>query len=85
MSLPEIWHYDAETGVLLSPGTADQAALIPANATDIPPPDVPDGQQAVFLDGGWVLRDIPQPEPEPEAPEAAAGAEVTVDKPGTGT
>lgn len=72
MALPDIWHYRSDTGVLLGPGKADQSPLdppgvwlIPAYATEIEPPPVPDGQQAVF-DGAWTLEDIPPPPEEPE-------------------
>lgn len=93
MALPEIWHYDAETGVLLWPGTADPSPLdppgiwlVPAYATDIAPPAVPDGQQAVFDNGTWRLENIPPPEPEPELlPVLGDEPEITVTKPGTGT
>lgn len=74
MALPDIWHYHPDTFVLLGAGQADPSPLdppgvwlIPADATDIEPPVVPDGQQAVF-DGAWQLQDIPPPpllEPEP--------------------
>ena len=53
----DIWDYDRRTGVLLGRGAADPnpekpgAWLIPAYATTIRPPVVPDGCVAIF-DGG---------------------------------
>ena len=53
----DIWDYDRRTGVLLGRGIADPnpenpgAWLIPAYATTIRPPFVPDGCVAIF-DGG---------------------------------
>lgn len=39
--------------------------LIPANATEIPPPSVASGQMAVFNLGAWEVRAIPAPEVVP--------------------
>jgi hypothetical protein len=53
----EIWNYDRKTGVLLGPGTANPNPvepgrwLIPAYATTIRPPHVPEGCVAIFNGG----------------------------------
>jgi hypothetical protein len=70
--LPIIYHYTVD-GLFLGIGQADESPLepgvwlTPAYATDIEPPAVPAGQQAIFADGAWQLQDIPEPEPEPES------------------
>jgi hypothetical protein len=38
--------------------------LIPANATLVAPPSIPEGQQAVWNGSEWVLEAIPEPEGE---------------------
>lgn len=63
-------------GYYVGPVIADESPLepgvwlIPAGAVDASPPDVPDGQRAVWSGAGWALDAIPEPEPEPE-PEPA--------------
>jgi len=53
----EIWNYDRKTGVLLGPSAANPcqvqpgAWLIPAYATTIRPPTVPEGCVAIFNGG----------------------------------
>lgn len=42
--------------------------LIPAGCVDLPPPDVPAGQRARFVDGAFVFEDIPPPPLPPEEP-----------------
>lgn len=54
-----IYHYDVRTGELVSESQPDlnplnpSEPLIPANATDIAPPDATDGKVAVFENGEW--------------------------------
>lgn len=63
----QIYNYDEKTNVLIGTSVADESPLepsvflIPAYATEIAPPVVPDGQEAVYDGVGWVLRDIPIP------------------------
>ena len=63
----QIYHYNATTNVLIGSSDADESPmepgvfLIPAYATEIAPPDVQDGQQAVFDGSTWVLEPIPIP------------------------
>lgn len=45
------------------------ALLNPSLATDIAPPKVVAGMQAVFVSGRWTVHPIPEPEPELEPPE----------------
>lgn len=72
----KIWNYDPISGVLVGEGVADASPLendvflIPANATEIAPPEIPNGKLAVFIDGAWQLVNIPTP--PPETPEAVA-------------
>lgn len=40
--------------------------LIPANATDVAPPEAGPDQQVRWADDEWILESIPEPEPEPE-------------------
>lgn len=67
MALPDIWHFDRDTGVLLWPGKADPSPLdppgtwlVPAYATDVAPPDgIPEGHVAQFVEGEWRVIMIP--------------------------
>ena len=68
MALPDIWHFDSRTGILLGPGLAEQSPadlpevvwLIPAYATDQEPPAIEkDDERAVFVDGAWEVQQIP--------------------------
>jgi hypothetical protein len=67
----KIHHYDQNTGEYLGEGVADADPLepgrwlIPANATNVQPPEHVEGSTRHFLAGGWEYRDIPAPVPEP--------------------
>lgn len=56
----EIYHY-SEDGVFIGSSSArpspleEGVYLIPAYATDVPPPETSDGQAAVFSEGAWAL------------------------------
>lgn len=82
----KIYHYHFLNGGLTGTGLADPDPLVPGNwlipayATTVEPPSVPDGQFAAWKGDAWELRDIPAPfvsdapaEPfkwtEPKAPE----------------
>lgn len=65
-----VYHYNADTGVYLNTSSeADEDPLepghflIPANATDLIPPYVPNPKKehAVFSDGAWTVETIPVP------------------------
>ncbi|WP_224826297.1 hypothetical protein [Cognatishimia sp. MH4019] len=56
----KIYNFDAETGVYTGEAAADKsprdgAWLVPAFATKIRPPQVPDGRVAIFRDGAWTI------------------------------
>ena len=79
----QIWHYQADTGLLLGTSTADRSPmepgvwLIPAFATTAPPPAPDEGHEVAYVDGDWVQRPLlPEPEPEP-VPEAPPPGPVT--------
>lgn len=40
--------------------------LIPAGCVEVPPPEIPEGQLAVYNGKGWDLVDAPAPQPEPQ-------------------
>jgi len=40
--------------------------LIPAGAIDEPAPEIPEGQQARWVNNAWTFETIPAPVPEPE-------------------
>lgn len=67
-----IYHYNQTTGVFTGEDMADPSPLepgvflIPANATEIPPPPCPEGSRQVFVGGSWLIEEIPIPEPEPK-------------------
>ena len=67
-----IYHYDHVTGEFLGAGSADPSPLepdvylIPANATDIAPPECGAGERSVFRAAAWNIEAIPNPEPIPE-------------------
>lgn len=66
-----IYHYD-ENGQFVGQGVADADPLepgrflIPANATNVAPPDDVQGSTRHFVAGGWEYRDIPVIVPEHE-------------------
>lgn len=68
----KIYHYDRVSGVLIGEGLADESPLeigvflVPANATNMPPPLCSNGSQPIFRDGVWLIEPITQPEPEPK-------------------
>jgi hypothetical protein len=70
----KIYHHDQD-GKFIAEGVADADPLepgrwlIPANATNVAPPDHVEGSTRHFIAGGWEYREIPQPEPEPVQPE----------------
>lgn len=82
-----IYYYGSATGIFMGSGEAepdpmeDGKYLIPANATLIEPPEIPNGKRAVYRGGAWELEDIPLPPstPEPTLDElkAAKVAEFT--------
>jgi hypothetical protein len=83
MTAKTVSQLDAE-GYFIGPATADESPLepgvfhLPAGAADAPPPVVPEGQRAKWIDGEFVLEDIPVPPPEPEpTPEELPPAQVT--------
>ena len=43
---------------------------IPGNCTEVAPPEVGEGQKAVWDGSDWVLEEIPAEEPEQEIPES---------------
>jgi hypothetical protein len=62
MTLPTIYNYHPDTGILLGSGLADPspleegAWLIPGSATDIEPPAPQAGHVAVFDGTAWILK-----------------------------
>jgi hypothetical protein len=67
-----IFHYHPDTGIYLGQGKADESPLepgvwlIPAHATEQGPPQLGEGEQAVWTGDGWDVQPIPEPEPEPQ-------------------
>ena len=71
-----VYHYDSTTGIYTGFSSEADASplepgifLIPAYATEQQPPEVPEGQIAVFLGDVWQLEDVslpPESDPEPE-------------------
>jgi hypothetical protein len=59
---------------LLAAFEAEPQFIMPAHATPLSPPDVPEGHFARFVDGAWTIEAEPMPEPIPE-PEPAAAAD----------
>lgn len=79
-------HYHPDTGLPLGTSTADEsplepgAYLIPAHATELPPPPCADGERIVWIGAAWRVEAIP-PAPVPPAPtlddmRAAKRAEI---------
>lgn len=66
-----VFHFDPETGVLIGSSEAMKSPLekdkflVPANATDIAPPQPLEGSVTVFRNGAWEYEPIPAPEPVP--------------------
>lgn len=71
----KIYNYHPLTHVFISEGEADRSPLeegvwlIPADATDIAPPKIPVGMQAVWEGDKWRTENIPAPTPAPQPPE----------------
>lgn len=84
----KVYNYDPETGIYINEGIADESPLeegvwlIPAHATEIAPPSVPEGKVAVWKDGSWSVETAPakpepikpNPVPEPTQQERANAA-----------
>lgn len=75
----DIWHYHPQNRRLMGQGQADASPLepgvflLPAFATDIPPPNASEAFFVVFTGDGWALKEIPSPpEPEPEPEQQPA-------------
>lgn len=82
----KVYHYSPQTGVLLGSSDArpdplehakgNKIFLTPGFATQIEPPEVLDGKQAVFQNGAWTLIDAapaPTPPPAPDPWTAVRG------------
>ena len=67
----KIYHYHIETGAFLGEGVADQSPLepgvwlIPAQATIQRPPDIEEGEHAIWTGERWEVQPIPEPASEP--------------------
>ena len=63
----KIFHYDWQTGALLGEGLADESPLepgvwlIPAQATDVVPPEPLEGHQVVWTGEEWIQQALPEP------------------------
>lgn len=84
-----VYHYHPDTKVLLGHSDAfpspleEDVFLIPAHATDIPPPEPEEGFDRVFNGDEWSLVAVPEPEnpgidPEPETPEVGVTTEMLI-------
>jgi hypothetical protein len=66
------YSFHPETGTFIGIDFAQESPLepgvflLPAGATFVEPPQVPEGKQAVWKGGSWEVQDIPEPEPIPE-------------------
>lgn len=73
MSSKVVSQLDAD-GYFLWPTLADESPLEPGvflppgGCVDVEPPEVPDGKRARFVDGSFLLEDIPVPPPPPTLP-----------------
>lgn len=70
-----IYHYHPTSGDYLGTGAADESPLepgvylIPAHATENPPPEYDQTTQSCrFFDGDWIVDVIPDPGTEPDPP-----------------
>lgn len=77
----KIYNYHPLTHVFISEGEADPSPLeegvwlIPADATDVAPPKIPVGMQAVWEGDKWRTENVPMP-PEPEKPKEPTAEEL---------
>jgi hypothetical protein len=73
--MKDAYSFHPNTGVFLGVDFAQESPLepgvflLPAGATFVEPPQVSEGQHAVWNGNSWEVQDIPAPEPEPEIPE----------------
>ncbi|MDR1350850.1 MAG: hypothetical protein LBJ59_08785 [Zoogloeaceae bacterium] len=84
MTQKQVSQLDAD-GYFIHPVNADLSPLepgvflIPADAVDAPPPEIPQEQRAKWGGDAWLFEDIPPPSPEPEAePEPEPGVPQSV-------
>lgn len=64
-----LWEIDRQIDPLESQAQGIDVWLMPANSTDIVPPEAKDGYDIVFNDTGWEYKEIEkEPEPEPYVP-----------------
>lgn len=82
-----VFNYHPETGEYLNESQADESPLekgvflIPAHATEVPPPAAETGKRRVFEAGDWTLRDIAlPPEPAPAEIKAARRREADLQR-----
>jgi hypothetical protein len=45
-----------------------QVFLMPGNSTSTPPPEIAEGEIAIWTGSSWAVEILPKPEPEPELP-----------------
>jgi hypothetical protein len=63
----KIYNYDTN-GIYTGDSVADESPLedgiflMPANSTEVAPPEVTEGNQAVFSAGEWIVQAIPAPD-----------------------
>jgi hypothetical protein len=89
----KIYNYDTN-GIYTCDSLADESPLeagiflMPANSTEIAPPELTEGNQAIFIAGAWMVQAIPAPD-QPVEPvltaeelneQAKANIQATLDK-----
>ena len=64
-----LWEVDRQIDPLESQAQGKDVWLMPADSTDVVPPEPKDGYDVVFNGTGWEYKEIPkEPEPEPYEP-----------------
>ena len=62
-----LWEVDRQIDPLESQAQGKDVWLMPADSTDVVPPEPKDGYDVVFNGTGWEYKEIPkEPEPEPQ-------------------
>lgn len=71
----KLYNYDAYNSEFLGVSEARESPLepgvylVPAYATTIEPPTIVEGKVGLFIDGAWVIQDMPPPPVEEVIPE----------------
>ena len=59
-----LYPYECQIDPLESEIKGEPVYMIPANSTDLEPPEIQDGETLRFVDGAWTIKKPPEPSQE---------------------